>query len=75
MTAKKIKIDYQRWTFILSVVGFVGSIGFYLGVLRQVYGPDQAEQKMHNLEAENVKLQEAVYVLTEELKGQKNQEQ
>ncbi len=33
-------------TFILSVIGFIGSLGFYVGVLRKVYlGEDNNQQK------------------------------
>ncbi|MBI3136041.1 MAG: hypothetical protein HYZ14_15295 [Bacteroidetes bacterium] len=67
----KAKIDYQRWTFFLSVIGFIGSIGFYVGVLNQVYDPDQDVEKMRVLEVENEKLHKTIFVLTEELKQQK----
>ncbi len=59
----KIKIDYQRWTFLLSVIGFIGSVGFYIGVLRQVYGPSAEKQKIEELRTENHALKEAVKIL------------
>ncbi|MCT4583230.1 MAG: hypothetical protein N4A35_17625 [Flavobacteriales bacterium] len=52
-------------TFILSVIGFIGSIGFYLGVLRQVYAtPDNIQVKSIELERENKQLKSQVEVLT-----------
>ncbi len=29
-------INYQKYTFLLSVIGFIGSVGFYLSVLRNL---------------------------------------
>ena len=61
------KIDYARLTFILSVLGFIGSIGFYLGVLRDVYSPANDKQKIELLRVENQELQNTISVLVEEL--------
>lgn len=60
---KSKKIDYQRWTFILSVIGFIGSVGFYLGVLKQVYSSDENTQKIQRLEVENAQLKQQIQKL------------
>ena len=66
--AKKMKkIAYHRLTFILSVIGFIGSIGFYLGVLKQLYHPSSDRQQIEQLKQENQQLKESIYCLTEEL--------
>jgi len=50
----KSKLDYSRLTFLLSVVGFIGSLGFYIGVLRQVYTvPVQKTESIKVLKVEN----------------------
>ena len=57
------KISYHKATFILSVIGFIGSIGFYLGVLRQVYSTEDQthlQDKVEQLEVENRKLRETI---------------
>jgi hypothetical protein len=61
----KRKSTYSKWTFILSIIGFVGSIGFYLGVLRQVYStPSNLQVQTIELERENKNLKSQVEVLT-----------
>ena len=64
MTIKK-KIEYHKLTFYLSVVGFIGSVAFYLGVLKQVYSPEQNEQKIEQLQKENLELKETIKDLSE----------
>jgi len=54
----KQKVDYARLTFILSVLGFLGSIGFYIGVLREVYSPVKDKHKIEQLQIENQELKE-----------------
>jgi len=50
----KKKFTYSKMTFILSVIGFIGSVSFYLGVLKQVYAtPDNIQVKSIELEREN----------------------
>lgn len=62
----KKKFTYSKMTFILSVIGFIGSIGFYLGVLKQVYStPDNLQVKSIELERENKNLKSQVKVLTD----------
>lgn len=59
------KIDYARLTFVLSFLSFLGSIGFYLGVIREVYSPVRDKQKIEQLEEQNQQLQETIYNLSE----------
>lgn len=62
---KKQKMTYSKMTFILSVIGFIGSIGFYLGVLKQVYSkPDNIETTISDLSRENKELKTQVSILT-----------
>ena len=65
----KTKTDYARLTFILSVIGFLGSIGFYIGVLKQVYSPEPDQQKIEQLQTENQELKAALLVLIKEQKN------
>jgi hypothetical protein len=58
-------IDYARLTFILSFIGFLGSIGFYFGVLREVYSPARDKQKIEVLTSQNGELQKTINVLIE----------
>lgn len=62
---KASKIDYARLTFILSLLGFLGSIGFYLGVLREVYSPVKDKQRIEVLEKQNAALEKVVKTLVE----------
>lgn len=39
------RIHYEKINFLLSVVGFIGSIGFYIGVLAKVYRDDTPSLK------------------------------
>ncbi|NOQ75647.1 MAG: hypothetical protein GQ574_26805 [Crocinitomix sp.] len=59
-------IDYARLTFVLSFIGFLGSIGFYFGVLREVYSPARDKQKIEVLKEQNVELQNTVNILIEQ---------
>lgn len=64
---RTVSEKYSRLTFILSLIGFVGSLGFYFGVLREVYSGEDTEQVIENLEAENQKLKTQVEVLIEKI--------
>lgn len=64
--SKRGKLDYVRLTFLLSFIGFMGSIGFYLGVLRQIYSPASDKQKIEQLKEENEQLQHTIYQLIEQ---------
>lgn len=64
---KTVSEKYSRLTFILSVIGFIGSLGFYFGVLREVYSGQETEQVIENLETENQKLKSQVEVLIEKI--------
>jgi len=65
MRTRERKIEYHKATFILSVIGFIGSIGFYIGVLRQVYSTEKNSEKIQQLEKENIELRETIEVLTD----------
>lgn len=60
------KIAYSKLTFILSVIGFLGSLGFYIGVLREVYADPQHKQSpsLIELKEENKELKKQITVLT-----------
>lgn len=61
----KHKITYSKMTFILSIIGFIGSIGFYIGVLRQVYrAPNESQLQLMELKKENEQLKNQVNTLT-----------
>lgn len=64
MKTREPKIEYHKATFILSVIGFIGSIGFYIGVLRQVYAPKNENEKIDQLELENQELRRRIDELT-----------
>jgi type I restriction-modification system DNA methylase subunit len=54
----KRNIPYNKLTFILSVIGFIGSLGFYIGVLRQVYAqPKSTEIELIRQENHQLKMQ------------------
>jgi hypothetical protein len=55
---KKSSINYHKLNFILSVIGFVGSIIFYIGVLQKVYSKDPKDQTIQRLESELKALKE-----------------
>ncbi len=61
--SKPKKITYSKLTFILSVIGFIGSLGFYFGVLRQVYAKPQANE-IKQIQQENENLKSQVNTLT-----------
>lgn len=62
---KKQKFTYSKMTFILSIIGFIGSVSFYFGVLRQIYAkPDNIEIQISDLSKENKTLKTQVLVLT-----------
>jgi hypothetical protein len=53
MSAKRF--PYDKLNFGLSVIGFVGSLGFYYGVLRKVYADESStdRQRIEQLEKDN----------------------
>ncbi len=63
----KQKIAYSKLTFILSVIGFIGSLGFYFGVLREVYSTKKDSQKIEQLQAENQRLKDSVFCLIQKM--------
>jgi len=71
---KRRKMDYPRLTFRLSVIGFVGSLGFYFGVLREVYSDQNTQQVIENLETENSKLKSHVEILIKRVNDCKDDE-
>ena len=64
------KIAYSKLTFILSVIGFLGSLGFYFGVLREVYAKPDNEVIIEQLRDENEYLKEQIEVLTNKVNKQ-----
>ncbi|MBL4863138.1 MAG: hypothetical protein JKY09_09015 [Crocinitomicaceae bacterium] len=68
-------MTYSKMTFILSVIGFIGSLGFYTGVLREVYSkPDSTEAIVIELKRENEQLKSKVNDLTYETDKSKKDE-
>lgn len=59
---------YSKLTFILSVIGFIGSLGFYFGVLREVYSGNDEKKIIKQLQIENEQLKKQVKILIEEKK-------
>lgn len=70
----KRKIAYSKLTFILSVLGFMGSIGFYFGVLREVYSKSKVATELTVLKTENKDLKTEVKVLTKIIEECKDNE-
>lgn len=64
-SVQKKKPDYARLTFILSFIGFLGSIGFYFGVLREVYSPARDKEQIEQLKEQNEQLQQTITILIE----------
>ena len=67
------KIAYSKLTFILSVIGFLGSLGFYFGVLREIYSEPDSKVVIERLEKENKELKTQVKVLTGMVDGCKDE--
>ena len=63
------KIKYHKWTFFLSIMGSIASLGFYAGVLRQVYREPDSQVIIQELEDENLLLKSQVKVLTKSLEN------
>jgi len=59
------KINYAKFNFAFSIIGFVGSITFYIGVLSKMYSGEQ--QDIKQLQLENKRLNNRI----EELINQK----
>jgi hypothetical protein len=55
---KASKINYQKLNFLLSVIGFIGSIGFYIGVLKEVYSENPSDKIIQELRKENQTLKD-----------------
>ncbi len=64
---RTVSEKYSRLTFILSVIGFIGSLGFYFGVLREVYSDQNSQEVIENLETENSKLKSQVEILIKQV--------
>lgn len=63
---KTVSEKYSRLTFILSVIGFIGSLGFYFGVLREVYSEEDDKIVIERLQNENEQLKIQIQLLIEE---------
>jgi hypothetical protein len=70
--------SYAKWNFRLSVIGFIGSLGFYFSVLREVIGDKPEKQKIEHLQQENKSLQkqldECKKPITSEMNSQSKKE-
>lgn len=66
----EVKMDYPKLTFRLSVFGFIASIAFYLGVLRDLRPTDE-KIRIEQLTEENERLENQVDLLIEKLEGDK----
>lgn len=64
-------MDYPKLTFRLSVFGFIASIGFYLGVLRELK-PTDDKIKIEQLTQENERLENQVDLLMDKLENKKD---
>jgi hypothetical protein len=62
----KANFPYHKVNFILSVAGFIGSLGFYYGVLRRVYAQTPEKDRIELLEMKNKKLQEQLKIKARE---------
>lgn len=62
---EEVKIDYPKLTFRLSVLGFIGSLAFYLGVIKDLHdSPKDTTQYIEYLESKNEQLNNEVDSLT-----------
>lgn len=43
---KKSTFPYQKINFVLSIIGFVGSLGFYYTILKKVYSDEKSKQEL-----------------------------
>lgn len=50
------EFPYQKINFILSVIGFIGSIGFYYGVLKNMNNENPTKGEVAKLKREIRKL-------------------
>jgi hypothetical protein len=44
------EFKYHKVNFYLSVIGFIGSLGFYYGVLVKVYSPENEQEKQQQID-------------------------
>lgn len=60
-TIDEVKLDYPKLTFRLSLIGFIGSIAFYLGVIRDLHhSPKSQKAYIEQLETQNQELKNEV---------------
>lgn len=69
----QVKVNYPKLTFRLSVFGFIASLAFYIGVLRDLRPTDQKE-RIEQLTTENRQLKKQVVVLTDLVEECQNDE-
>lgn len=62
------KMNYSKLTFRLSVLGFIASLGFYLGVLRDLR-PTEQKTQIEQLNNEKHRLENQVDLLIEKLES------
>jgi tRNA1(Val) A37 N6-methylase TrmN6 len=58
---------YNKYNFILSCIGFIGSLGFYFGVLKELDNPDPQRELIEQLKRENTFLKQHIKELTHQI--------
>lgn len=54
----KTQLPYDKYTFALSVIGFIGSVAFYLGVLKEVSEKRTEKTTIEQLETHSAELEQ-----------------
>lgn len=52
---------YEKITFILNVIGFLGSIGFYYGVLKNMKTQSREKEQITSLQKQIEELKKQLY--------------
>lgn len=64
----EVKVDYPKLTFRLSIFGFIASLAFYIGVLRDLaFQPVEKDHQIEQITKENKQLKEHVDLLINKL--------
>lgn len=70
----RTRMPYEKWNFILQLIGFIGSIGFYIGVLREVSEENPDKQLIEELKHENQYLKRELHHQINDTMTSKSQE-